>query len=161
MNRRLMLSSTALSALAACSLVTPANVATVESVIAKIQALMPYVSGIASVIGVVVPGASAAVSVIEGAFTTASGIFANLTASMTAAAAQPIVGRIATYIDTAITSAKSIATQLPTAAQTTVNGLLAEAESVLADVVAFASPTPSMAALRAVVPVHMFIRQPR
>ena len=162
MNRRAMLSTTALAApaaLAACSIFTPANVATVEQVIAKIQAVMPYVSGIANVLGAVVPGVSGAVSLVNQGLNAAASVFATMTSSMTAAAAQPVVSQIVTYVSGAVTSAKTIIAALPVAAQATANALLAEAATVLGDLNAFANPTAVSAPATPTVPVHLFIRE--
>jgi hypothetical protein len=170
-NRRSMLTTTALIApalaVAGCAqiqtLFSPANVASVEAVIAKIQAVMPYVSGIASVVGAIVPGAQAVVSTIKGAFTAASSVFATMTSTMSVASAQTAVQQIVTYASGAVTSAKSIVAALPATAQTTVNNLLAEADTVLGDLNAFVNPptTAPTAAMIGAAPVHMFIRAPK
>ena len=163
-SRRALFATTALVPLAACSLFTPANVATVEQVIAKIQAVMPYVSGIVSVVGLVVPGVTSVVNGIEAGLTAESTVFANLTSTMTAAAAQPLVGQIATYLKSALTNARTVIAALPASAQTQANNLLAEANTVLTDIQAFATgatataPTVTAAMFVPPVPVHLFVR---
>jgi hypothetical protein len=154
------------TALTGCGALTPANVATVEQVIAKIQAVMPYVSGIVSVIGVVVPGVTSAVNLVEEGLTTASNVFATLTSTMTVAAAQPLVGQIATSISGALTAAKQVIAALPANTQTAANSLLAEADTVLLDIQAFAAPVavsaemkmPTGALFVPTTPVHVFVR---
>jgi hypothetical protein len=161
--RRSFLSTSALiapvAAIAGCSLLTPANVATVQSVISKIQAVMPYISGIASVVGAVVPGASAVIATVNAGLTAASNVFNTMASTMTAAAAQPLVSQIATYIGGSLTAAKQAVTALPATAQATVNNLLAEADSVIADLNSFVNPAAASAIPGLpTVPVHLFIR---
>lgn len=170
--RRAFLTTTALiapaAAIAGCSaistLVTPANVATVTAVMADIQAVMPYISGIGMVIGAVVPGVSSLVQLVENGLTAASNVFGTLTATMTAAQAQPIASQIALSINGALTAAKQAVAGLPAGAQGAVNSLLAEADAILANISAFAGTTLPVAAKYGalpglpVAPVHVFVK---
>jgi hypothetical protein len=162
--RRAFLATTALIApalaIAGCSLVSPANVATVEQIIAKVQAVMPYVSGIAMIIGAFVPGVSGAVALVQAGLGAAANVFATINSTMTVAATQPLIGKIAVSITGALTAADQAVAGIPSGAvQTQAQTLLAEARVVLADLSAFASGKPlASAAFRATVPVHLFIR---
>lgn len=159
--RRAFLASTALIApalVAACAL-SPATVSSVETVIAKIQAFMPYVSGIVSIVGLVVPGATTTVNLVQAGLSTASTIFANLTSTMSTAQAQPIVGQIVTVFGSVLTNAKTVIAALPANTQTQANALLAEAETILSDLNAFAGLAAAPAYLATTTaPVHMFVR---
>src|ERR1700733_5518568 len=171
-SRRAMLATTAIvapaAALAACGLVTPANVATVESVIAKIQAVMPYVSGVANVIGGFPPAVSSIVAGINAGLSTAQGIFSTMTTAMTTATAQPVVGKIVTYIQAAYTSAVNAVPQLPASVQAGVNNLLGEVSTVIGDLNSFVNPiaapvsaapmAPGVVPPMPTLPTHLFIR---
>jgi hypothetical protein len=160
-SRRNFAIAAAASPVAACSLFTPANVATVESVIAKIQAAMPWINAVASLGASLIPGGSAVLAVVEDGITAASNVFNTMSSTMSAAAAQPLVGQIATSIGGALTAAKQIAAALPAKAQATANGLLAQADTVIADLNAFVSPAAPVApgAVLRVAPTGMFIRK--
>ena len=164
-SRRALFATTALIApaiLAGCSL-SAATIASVDQVIAQIQAVMPYVSGVASIIGAFVPGVSAVVTVVQNALTAAANVFNTVTSTMTVAAAQPIVTQIATYIGGALTAARQIIAALPASVQAQASALLGEAETILADIAAFANPTAPAPALRfaATLPTHLFVRAVR
>lgn len=167
MNRRNLLSSSALAPVfaltaAGCSILTPANVATVEKVIAQIQAVMPYVSGIANVLGVVVPGAVSVIATVEAGLSTAASVFNSVTSSMTTAAAQPLVGKIATAIEGAVTATETIAASLPAKAQFVVSGLLSQARTVISDLNAFVNPAVvSASPVPPTLPTMLFIRNVR
>src|ERR1700691_296147 len=102
-SRRALFATTALIAPAILAGCSAATIASVEQVIAQIQAVMPYVSGVASIIGAFVPGVSAVVTVVQNALSAAANVFNTITSTMTVAAAQPTVTQIATYIGPAVT----------------------------------------------------------
>lgn len=164
MNRRAMLSTTALiaplTALAACNLVTPANIAAVQSIINKIQALLPFISGIASVLGVIVPGASAIIGTVQAALSSALAVFNTITTAMTQAAAQAPVKQVATYIEAGVTSLEQAITALPATWQGAVTNIIADARLVLNDLFAFANPPATVTAqtIIGVSPSRLYIR---
>ena len=128
-------------------------------------------SGIASVIGLVVPGVSSVAQSVEAALGQASAVFNTINATMTAAAVQQPVGQIATLIGGALTAAKQAATALPPASAGQVNNLLAEADTILSDLTTFAAtaqlPVAAPVAAHGMfapiggpqAPVHLFVRR--
>jgi hypothetical protein len=142
--RRAFLTSTALVApafVAGCANLSPGAVSSVEQVIAKIQAAMPYISGIVSVIGIVVPGVTTGVNLVQQSLSAASNVFASLTSTMSTTQAQPVVAA------------------LPPPQQAQATTLLAEAQTILGDLNAFAGLVSAPAYLaRATLPTHLFVR---
>ena len=106
MNRRSWLATTAIVApalaLSACAAISTATStgteAGINQAIAIAQGVLNYVGPVVPLIAAFIPGASTFVPIAMAGIGTASGLLNTLQQTMAAAAAQPIVGKVATAI---------------------------------------------------------------
>lgn len=131
-------------ALAACGAQSggaPSTVsATVEQVIARIQAAISFSSALSPMLAIVAPGAASFIPQINAGLNTASNIFNTISTTMTEIQAQPIVGQVATALGGALTAAQQATAVIGDAtARAKAQGVVATAQAVLPLLTAFAT----------------------
>ena len=154
--RRSLISTSALVlpalALAACAVApakqappgdgtpVPAPQTAVEQFIAETQAVLGFAAPIVSVISIFVPGAAAYAPIVEAGLNGALNVFNTISSTMTVAQAQPIAGRIVTYIGGSLTAAdQAVAVISDPVQRAKAQGIVAQVRGGLGLLAAFAS----------------------
>lgn len=114
---------------ASCAPTAPANTS-VEQFIANTQTALAYAAPIAAMISIFVPGAAVYVPLVEQGISAALSVFNTVSSAMTQAQAQPLAGKIGTYLDAAVAAAQNAVNVIPDPTQR------AKANAVLAQVTA-------------------------
>jgi hypothetical protein len=168
MNRRTMLTTTALIApalaVAACGTLPATTRATVEQIIAVAQAWMPFVSGAVAIGAAFVPGAVAFLPEIQGGLSAVAAALANMSSTMTASVAQPIANQIAIAMTNTMTSVKGFVAAMPQTQQNAVANIMTEANqavtafSTLLTTLVPSATVPTAAMGPVVFPPRLYIR---
>jgi cytochrome c5 len=149
MNRRALLSTTALmavpAALAACaSSPAPTNSA-VQSAFNAIQYALPLLDVLALGLSVAVPAAAPVLAIVEPYLGSAATVFQGMSDTMTAAAAQPIVAQIEGYLTGATAAVQKAITSAPAGSPVAAFGpKVAQAQAVLGLLTAFVNGVQAM-----------------
>lgn len=154
--RRAFLMTTALTgsalALAACAAAGAST--SVEQVIATTQAILSYASPVVSLISIFAPGAGALVSIFQAGLATAASIFSTISSTMTTAAAQPIVSKVASSLGGALDVADQAVGLITDPKQkAAAQVIVAEARTALAVLNAFAGNVANVISTAALVRV--------
>lgn len=138
MNRRNFAAGASLVAIAACT--SPQGNANAQAVFAKIQYLLPLIRATAAGIAIAVPESAGIVAIVTPYLDQAGTAFQALSATMTVVQAQPIVQQVETYLKAAVdTLANTVNGAPPGSKLASFAPMVAEAQAVLALVVAFAN----------------------
>ncbi len=138
MNRRSALSGVSVLALVACT--SPQGNTNAQAVFAQIQYLLPLVRAMAAGIAIAVPESAGIVAIVTPYLDQAGTAFQALSATMSVAQAQPIVAQVETYLKAAVdTLANTVNGAPPGSKLASFAPMVAEAQAVLALVVAFAN----------------------
>lgn len=156
MKRRLFAATALGSAIAIAGCTTAATSASVQSVFASIQFVLPLLDVLALGIAVAVPSSAPALVGVTPYLNSAAGVFQTLSATMTQVEAQPIVKQIEAYVASAVAAVKGVVTA-PGAAPALVafQPKVAQAEAVVALLTAFVNGVtaqPGATAARTAMP---------
>ncbi len=145
MKRRLLASSAALLALAACTALpgtAPTISPTVQAVFNATQFLLPLLDVLAAGIAVAVPAAAPIVAIVAPYLASASGVFQTLQVVMTETQAQPLVQQIEGDVQAAVAAIAGVVNGNPKLAP--LASKIAQAQAVLGLLTAFVNGVQAM-----------------
>ena len=162
LNRRHLATTTALAlpvaALAACSTVNGlVTNGTLQNLLNQVQAAMPAIELIAQGVSVFVPGSASMIAVVEQGLSAAYTVAQTIVATMTTAAAQPLVQQIFTNLKAAIDAISQALAGVSNPAVAKWGQFLAEASQVVQLIGSFVVPAVGAKALAPQSIPHMYV----